>query len=140
MWTAVEDYIVEHWCSFLQRWKPTHLFLHFDGLRVNADIHPNLQELLKLCEAHILDSTGFRVSIAEKKHLLCLDLVSKSASSTEKIDVPEILLQPGNCIPCSLWHILEERNRHVIEECVGDADTPASRYLAERGCRTYAQF
>ena len=22
MWTAVEDYIVEHWCSFLQQWKP----------------------------------------------------------------------------------------------------------------------
>ena len=66
MWTAVEDYILEHWCNFLQRHAPTHLSLHFDGVRVNSDLHEDMCALMNACEKHILESTGFAVKLVEK--------------------------------------------------------------------------
>ena len=135
MWTAVEDYILEHWCNFLQRHRPTHLSLHFDGVRVNSDIHADMQELMTACEKHILESTGFAVRIIEKKHQLILDLVRQNSKSCNEIPVPDILLERGNCIPCGLWHLSGQRQ--LIENALSVTDTIENRYYAERGVRTY---
>ena len=135
MWTAVEDYILEHWCNFLQRHRPTHLSLHFDGVRVNSDIHPDILELMTACEKHILESTGFALRIIEKKHQLILDLVRQNSKSCNEIPVPDILLERGNCIPCGLWHLSGQRQ--LIENALSVTDTIENRYYAERGVRTY---
>ena len=136
-WTAVEDYILEHWCFFLESMSPSHLSLHFDGVRVNADIHENISELRSSCEKHILASTGFQVEVKQKKHELILELIKQTATScAENSSVPDCFLQKGNCIPCALWHLCASRECFVAvmgEDCV------ENKYHQERGCRTYDQ-
>ena len=62
----------------------------------------------------------------------------RNATSSTEISVPDILLQPGNCIPCSLWHISSQKPQ--IEDALGVADDRDNRYHAERGFRTYQQW
>ena len=81
------------------------------GLRVNKNLHEDIEQLLKECEAHIQKSTGFSVGLARKEHQHVSFYFQSLATSTEEAaSVPEILLQQGNCIPCALWHLLDEKD------------------------------
>ena len=139
MWTAVEDFVLEHWCRFLLRLKPTHLSLHFDGVRVNTNTHDDVSALQKECEEHIKTNTGFTVSLAEKKHLHVEDLLFSLSETKEQVDeVPEFLLADGNCIPCALWHLSDAQARERFET-IFSQDCTENRYCNERKHRTYKQ-
>lgn len=116
-WTSVDDYILEHWCLFLQRLSPTvtHLSLHFDGVRVNADVRGDVNELVSRCQDHMLRTTGFKVNIVEKKRGFVLENIKAAATICRKVQgMPPSLLENGNCIPCALWHLSSNKDRMKV--------------------------
>jgi hypothetical protein len=107
LWTAVEDYLLEKWCDCLEAMqpKPRHLSLHFDGVRVDSKSVPNVLAATSTCEQYIKDRTGFDVKIVQKEHLCLLALLRKKVVDSVVVEqVPAVCLEPGNCIPCALWH------------------------------------
>ncbi|CAE7478378.1 unnamed protein product [Symbiodinium sp. CCMP2592] len=109
LWTSVEDRILQSWTEHIlsRPSKPKHLSLHFDGLRISRDhIETSQDEFIKDCENAIRMRTGFMVKIVEKKHFSFIDLVkNRSTHANSVTNVPALLLQPGNCIPCAVWHM-----------------------------------
>lgn len=59
MWSGVEDAVLEAWSDFLLLKRPTHLSLHFDGVRVNADVLENIDALISDSQDKIKERTGF---------------------------------------------------------------------------------
>ena len=137
MWTAVEDFILEHWSVYLNRLKPTHLSLHFDGVRVNSDLRDDCDAFLQECEGHIERNTGFSVQLAKKEHHNVHSCLASLAMKTDEVaSVPESLLQDGNCIPCALWHLVDERDGF---EKIFSQTSAENNYFLERKLRTYRQ-
>ena len=66
MWSGVEDAVLEAWSDFLLLKRPTHLSLHFDGVRVNADVLENIDALISDSQDKIKERTGFSVRIRQK--------------------------------------------------------------------------
>ena len=65
--------------------------------------------------------TGFSVKIVPKKHFNFIDLVKTRGTHANALtNVPDILLQPGNCIPCALWHVVPLA-RPAVVAAVSDA-------------------
>ena len=107
------------------------------GLRVNKNLHEDIEQLLKECEAHIQKSTGFSVGLARKEHQHVSFYFQSLATSTEEAaSVPEILLQQGNCIPCALWHLLDEKD--CFEKTFSQTSAENNYFLEQRH-RTYQQ-
>lgn len=51
-------------------------------------------------------NTGFNVRIREKKHECFLKLLQQRGSGRGPVpEIPESLLEAGNCVLASLWHI-----------------------------------
>ncbi|CAE7674583.1 unnamed protein product [Symbiodinium sp. CCMP2592] len=64
-------------------------------------------DFIKDCENAIRMRTGFMVKIVEKKHFSFIDLVkNRGVHANSVTNVPALLLQPGNCIPCAVWHMM----------------------------------
>ena len=106
LWTCVEDCILQRWAEYVLEHKPTHLSLHFDGIRVNADVAEDREDFIRKCEEHVLRTTSFRISIREKRHFSCMSLLRARVSGVESLSsVPATLLNYPNSIPCALWHI-----------------------------------
>ncbi|CAE7544956.1 unnamed protein product [Symbiodinium natans] len=105
MWTCIEDWILDVWTSHISHARPAHISLHFDGVRVSADVAPDLGEFIDGCRKHILDVTGFDVEIARKQPqtvFQCIrDAVKSDAGARQ---VPDLLCREGHCIPCAMWH------------------------------------
>ncbi|CAE7313385.1 unnamed protein product [Symbiodinium sp. CCMP2456] len=125
LWTSVEDRILQSWTDHILSHtnKPKHLSLHFDGVRISAEHVGDLQEeYIKECENAIQKRTGFTVKIVPKKHFI--DLVkTRSTHANALTNVPDILLQPGNCIPCALWHVVP-LSRPAISAAVSNTSLP----------------
>eukprot|EP00435_Cladocopium_sp_Y103_P008302 s3962_g2.t1 len=139
LWAAVEDYVLASWCDKIQVLHPKHLSLHFDGVRVNADIAPDMDVFLRDCECHIQKSTGFNVSIRVKTHAHFLELLSKTIIASAIADLPADLERRPNCILCSLWHLCSQADKEEILSMVGDGDSSQNAYADERRHRTYKQ-
>ena len=45
MWTAVEDYLLEACIGYMAKLRPSHLSLHFDGLRVSKSVAPSAENV-----------------------------------------------------------------------------------------------
>eukprot|EP00438_Fugacium_kawagutii_P027022 Skav232520 [mRNA] locus=scaffold1096:926666:934699:- [translate_table: standard] len=130
MWAAIEDYVLEHWCAILIAKKPSHLSLHFDGVRVNRSIASDVDTLIAECEK--------KIQIREKRHQHFLECLA-NFQAEEIQNVPLELLQVPNCIPCALWHCTPASDR---EDCLRKLTQPGTAehaYAAERQCRTYQQ-
>jgi hypothetical protein len=144
MWTAVEDAILSAWVSNIQSsHSPTHLSLHFDGIRLNSDLKSwanQQQQFLQECEHHIRTETGFTVSIVEKKHSVMLELLEAASTRTTHLsEVPRLLLQPGNSIPCACWHLLDDDQKQTLMDSL-TACSRENSYSQDRGVRSYKQL
>ena len=87
MWSGVEDAVLEAWSDFLLLKRPTHLSLHFDGVRVNADVLENIDALISDSQDKIKERTGFSVRIRQKIHKYFMEAIA-SLDSTALDDVP----------------------------------------------------
>jgi hypothetical protein len=139
LWAAVEDYVLASWCEKIQMLRPKHLSLHFDGVRVNADIVPDMDVFLRDCESHIQKNTGFNVSIRVKIHAHFLKLLSQTIGASAVTDLPAELQRRPNCILCSLWHLCSQADKEKILGMVRDGDSSQNAYADERRHRTYKQ-
>lgn len=139
-WQRCEDYILKSWCSWMtERSVPSHLSLHFDGIRVDKPwVLKSFDNVGSLCDAaseNIERITGFRVSIVEKTHQSFFEMFSGRTHGALMTDMGDTLLQNGNCILAALWHFRRDLdcNPRDIAEAVNMENSSA---LA-RGCRTY---
>ena len=132
--------VLRAWVAFVQQYKPAHLSLHFDGIRIDAqcvnDSGLSMQDFTAQSAAHIFKETGFEVTIVEKAHLTFLQLLIGKPHCNAK--VPEAckeLLNQGNCIPLALWrfkHCLKGDVPLLIRE-----DETANAAALASGARTY---
>ena len=102
MWYAVEDMILQAWTEHALIGLPKHLSLHFDGIRISTDHIGDVAEYIRGCQDAIKAKTGFEVKISAKTHGSFMKLLKKRSAASKT--VPAKLLDPGNCIPCGVWH------------------------------------
>lgn len=138
MWTAVEDFVLEQWLEFVKQQRPTHVSLHFDGVRVNRDItEGSVESFLRQSEQHIKANTNFSVDLVCKEHSHTQELICNAATKTEDLtDLPDLFVQDGNCVPCALWHLCDNTSQF---ETIFSSDCPENKYMSERKHRTYKQ-
>ena len=99
LYLATEDYILTAWSTFLETLKPTHLSLHFDGVRVSLPEGGPIAGLCKKCESYIQDKTGFRVTIREKQHRTVFQSIEQKSTKESQVLTSQCLLEKhGNCI------------------------------------------
>ena len=138
MWSSVEGTVLQTWSNYLLSKQPTHLSLHFDGVRINADLVEDVEALLSACQEKIKEATGFNVQIRQKiyqhflESLACLDV-------TDLNDVPAELQKSPNCVPCALWHLAAAGDKANLLQAFLQIDTQQNAYAAERSYRTYQQ-
>ena len=122
MRTSVEDMVLRSWTDqgLNSPARPKHVSLHFDGLRVSTNHVGNVQEYIKGCEKAAQEHTGFSVTITVKQHMSFIELVKNRGSHANALsNVPQPLLEKGNCIPCALWHVVP-LSRPTIVAVVSD--------------------
>ena len=145
MWTCIEDWILDVWTSHISHARPAHISLHFDGVRVSADVAPDLGEFIDGCRKHILDVTGFDVEIARKQPqtvFQCIrDAVKSDAGARQ---VPDLLCREGHCIPCAMWHAfggIRSGVETIVEEDARRSNrTPAKISQVWCACRRSRDF
>ena len=132
LYCIAEDRILSAWSDFLMELKPTHLSLHYDGVRVSKPRDKSVDSLCCHAQERIKRTTGFDVKIREKQHLTILQDLRLNASSvreTSRVAKTSNLCQAGNCIPAAVALLLD--NVAQIEELV-------SSDSRREGCRSYA--
>ena len=131
MGSSVEDTVLQTWSNYLLSKQPTHLSLHFDGVRINADLVEDVEALLSACQEKIKEATGFNVQIRQKiyqhflESLACHDV-------TDLNDVPAELQKSPNCVPCALWHLAAAGDKANLLQAFLQIDTQQNAYAAER--------
>jgi hypothetical protein len=140
LWTAVEDAILTEWCSFAMRSSPSHLSLHYDGIRVHKDLGMPVEEFCRQCEAHILETVGFKVSIREKKHQYFLELLSSWCETENPVpDVPPVFKKPGNCIISAALH-LKVKDQQTLLDYLSDTGAQHNLQADRRRSRAYSEM
>ena len=140
MWQAVEDRILQCWSEFVLRTTtptPSHLSLHFDGLRISKCSITNMNEYCLACEKEIEEKLDFKVKIVEKQSKDAFTAMRQCGSALPRSDsVPDACVQPGNCIPCALWHVAPLL-RTTIATSLQSIESKENKEALERGCRSY---
>ena len=141
LYMALQDFILFHWVKFLlAAYNPTHLSLHFDGVRISDVPEVPVLEICRRSEEYIQEHAGFTVHIREKHHNLTLHLLKQRATSMEAatFDAAHKLRQPGNCI----LHAMAVLQKASVSEKVlmlSDTTKLENVYMEQRRCRTYEQ-
>ncbi|CAE7836607.1 unnamed protein product [Symbiodinium sp. CCMP2592] len=139
MWHSVEDAILHAWTEHVLAGptKPRHLSLHFDGIRVSSDFISDMEDYIKGCQEAITKATSFNVTIVAKTHHCFSQLLQKRGTKANNLsNVPTELLQPGNCVPCGLWHIVP-LSRQSIVAAIGNKDLPENANVGTTKYRSY---
>ena len=134
---AIEDFVLSAWIEHLHSYKLTHLSLHFDGVRVaGEDLPANMDGFCSECSDAIHCKTGFRVHIQPKLHMSFVDMLrARYTSMSVSEHLPEAYYQPGNCIPCALWHLVG--TVAGCEERLTDPDDADNKVAREKQFRRY---
>lgn len=78
--------MLDVWVKHLSKSKPRHISLHFNGIRIHKSAcHQNgnasasdavdVAGMCRQCEAAIMEETGYKVTIVEKKHYTLCELL-----------------------------------------------------------------
>ena len=138
-WQRAENMIICSWYSWILQHRPSHLSLHFDGIRVDAkcieSLGVSVDDFNIQAEKHIREATGFDVKIVEKKHQTFIEMLLGLPHQPAAVprDARE-LLRNGNCIPLGLWRC--NRLGGDILGCIKEDDASNAAALAT-GSRTY---
>lgn len=130
--------MLESWCNFLLRRRPTHLSLHFDGVRVDEHTVGDVEGLISASESKVKESTGFIVKIRQKTHNYFMQAL-RALDSVLVDGVPPELRKAPNCIPCALWHLASADDKETCLQAFINLEAVQNSYAAERKYRTYRQ-
>ncbi len=118
---------------------PTHLSLHYDGLRIDRGTVKAAGSTDLMCQksvSAILASTGYHVTIVEKQHLYFVDLLrSRDPEERSGTQAPPHLLQNGNCIPLAIARV-QDSIAHIAEAV---KQAPEARTRTYRDCQAICQ-
>ena len=138
VWNAVEDCILSAIIKYMKQYDPTHLSLHYDGVRVAGGLPRDIEVLCKNCSERVFEDTGFRIELKEKKHWDFMGLVQRLATSINDSDeCPAVFTQRGNCIPGALRSVLGQNE--AAEQHLRDDASEDNLRARERGHRAYGQ-
>lgn len=136
MWSAIEDFILSAWLEATTQYTIRHLSLHYDGIRLDADLPDGADAYCRAVQDRIYEQTGFRVTIREKVHRTFLEFVAAKAISSRSVaDLDPVFEQPGNCIPCALSHLMP--NAAGLLDHFKDAKDICNVVASNRRVRTY---
>ncbi|CAE7205271.1 unnamed protein product [Symbiodinium sp. CCMP2592] len=138
IWSAVEDLIISAWLEKIQEQQPSHVSLHFDGIRVDqAAVGSSVEAFCVECASHIKSRTGFDVSLRPKSHQTFLEGIRVGSASRDAESIePATLTDEGNCILCALHRL---GHTDAAGKMLGDTDSEAAVYFRRRRHRTYLQ-
>eukprot|EP00438_Fugacium_kawagutii_P034932 Skav206393 [mRNA] locus=scaffold834:643982:646531:- [translate_table: standard] len=131
MWTAAEDFVLEAWCEFLLLKRPTHLSLHFEGVRINETAVENIEALIVDCQRKIKEASGFQVKIHQKIHKHFMEFLT-GWEHAPLDGVPPELEKAPNCIPCALWRLVGADDKENGLRAFSQIDQEHNAYAAER--------
>ena len=115
LYAAVEDYVLDAWGQDLMRRRPKHVSLHFDGIRVGGlDPEVSAQVLCDEAASAILKTTGFTVTIVEKRQLFFKELCASPVERVEE-QIDAELLKRGNCIPLAMARLLPAKKDQILK-------------------------
>ena len=137
LYACVEDYILETWTDCLTPYRPAHLSLHFDGVRVGG--FTSQVEVSELCQEAmraIKEKTGFQVNIIEKQRYLFRQLCRTPAESVEEPMANGDLRLPGNCIPLAIARLMPEKAKD-IDKLLRE-NTHKNKEATQRASRCYS--
>ena len=128
LWTAFEDIILDTWCNYLMKnVKPTHLSLHYDGVRIALPDNMSVEDACKQSEDHIANELGICVTIRQKHHYYFTELLElHDCDNLEKPNHP-VLGRDGNCIPLAISILFPEHTQAMID-LVGDGSYAGRSY------------
>ena len=135
LYALAENHILEAWEQHvIESFKPKHLSLHFDGLRIDHGCisQKPMREICQSCELAIQERTGFKVKIVEKAHEYFLDICKAVGHTRDDYRYSGVLSQRGNCIPLALAQLYP----HLKEKLLGvlarptDANSQASSHAS----------
>ncbi|CAJ1441782.1 unnamed protein product [Effrenium voratum] len=140
LYMACEDVVLSEWIRFLSaEVTPTHLSLHFDGVRVSASEHGDATALSAKCQEAIASKTIFKLRIREKNHAAVMALLRGAATrqGPPRFEAGTTLTTSGNCIPHALACLdsLSEEGKSKLDATTEQMNV----YMEQRGCRTYQQ-
>lgn len=138
LWTIAEDICLEAWMKFCLRLNPSHLSLHFDGIRIDAGSVPDKQVFITDSMAWIKTTTGFDVTIAEKKGEDFLDVIRRRGEQHRTVASPIDVPWYPNCIPVALAHLRPQAALSLRQQCV--EKTAQNVAAALRKGRRYADW
>ena len=138
-WTPFEDYCLETWATYVLGFKPIHLSLHFDGIRVDTDVVSKCEDFGRRVVDIIRERTGYTVRVTRKEHVFFWDALCSRASECVPVVAPcELLLRAGNCIPMALCHLMPDRVSEITQAV--EAKTQANAAAMIKKLRRYKSW
>ena len=140
LYYIAEDFILSSWSEFLLGLKPSHISLHYDGVRVSKPSDMSAEDLCRTSQEHIKAKTGFDVCVREKHHLTVLQHLRQIASSVRGSSLAQgsCLFLDGNCIPAAVALLFNTVAR--VEKFVSNVNLSANKAFQQSGCRSYAEI
>ena len=133
LYAAVEDYVLDAWGQDLMRRRPKHVSLHFDGIRVGGlDPEVSAQVLCDEAASAILKTTGFTVTIVEKRQLFFKELCASPVERVEE-QIDAELLKRGNCIPLAMARLLPAKKDQILKALTAANHKNAEQSSLARG-------
>lgn len=135
LYLATEDLVLTSWHQYLQKLQPSHLSLHFDGIRISPIEGLSMDDLCEQSAAHIAKDTGFHVVIREKMHRTVLQCIQHAGEKELKMPAGTSSLErAGNCIPAAVASLVGSETIEqalLQEEEAEQASHPGSRSYKE---------
>ena len=131
---------MEEWCAFLEKtYRPAHLSMHFDGVRVSLPDEVDATKVCKQSEEYIEERTGIKLCIQVKHHHYFLQLLAALGTQSSVDDVDDILLKDGNCIPAAIASMYPEQ-LDSMKKLVAGSDVTTRTYRECLSCTSLVAF
>ena len=130
------------WLAWIrEQGKPSHLSLHFDGVRLDrafvATAATSTEDFCARASDAIFAAVWYRVSIVEKTHHCLLQGLRLQSGLRTARASPSLLLEAGNCILLALHHLQDELEVDILSTLRRNREWMETGADAQR--RTYRQ-
>ena len=129
-WSAVEDWVIEALSTFAMALHPSHLSLHYDGIKIDPACYTSNAEVFRQsAESYIADATGYNVTLERKESSFLLDLMVRKSHFDVLYAEDDVFNRLGNCTPAAL--------SHIRGNCSAIRDELKRRIKANKDAETY---
>ena len=122
LYALVEDTVLQAWEDHLvSHFRPKHISLHFDGLRIDTSCLSGTPLRVHCAEAEkeIWERTGFKVTVVEKQHKYFLELCTQYGAARDDEALSDAkyacLRKDGNCILRAVAQLFPGKAARVLE-------------------------